>query len=194
MVCWSVWEYFSEQWSRVIQKSQTLRNHVVCWQHYQDRPRLSWSQVSCHYSRVWRLCSVLWYTGAGDHDTLRGQHQVILLQWNNLIHSLIWRNWAVRLVQELSGCKINICVVWGERWPDTWLWSWHWSQVSIRSHLGQHVSTAHTRDDASAAGEIFFSEIFPVTVVKDQLKVRHETRLWRTQDTCVRRWGTRERF
>ena len=92
-------------------------------------------------------------------------------------HSLIWRNWLARLVQELSSCKINICVVWGERWPDTWLWSWHWSQVSIRSHLGQHVSTARTRDDASAAGEIFFSEIFSVTVVKDQLRVRHETRL-----------------
>ena len=176
MVCWSVWEYFSGV--RAVEQSDTEKSDtekspgLLATLSTHDSPGHQ-SPIITLKTEDCVLCS----------DTLE---QVTMIPWEvstrsyyytEQSHSLIWRNWLARLVQELSSCKINICVVWGERWPDTWLRSWHWSQVSIRSHLGQHVSTARTRDDASAAGKIFFSEIFSVTVVKDQLRVRHETRL-----------------
>ena len=107
MVCWSVWEYFSEQWSRVIQKSQTLRNHLL-WQHYQHTTLLVTSLLSLLSRLKIVFCALIHWSRWPWYHERSGPGHIITL--NNLIHwsekteqSDLFRNYlVVKLIFVLS--------------------------------------------------------------------------------------------
>ena len=114
--CWSrshgllecVRIFLWEQWSRVIQKSQTLRNHLVCWQHYQHMTLLVTSLLSLLSRLKIVFCALIHWSRWPWYHERSGPGHIITL--NNLIHwsekteqSDLFRNYlVVKLIFVLS--------------------------------------------------------------------------------------------